>query len=125
MAGRPLTTVLIIEDDAKIRSFIAATLEHYGLLATECASLAEARRAAMQAFPDVVLTDLILADGKAMELITWLRARNPRVRVTFMSGFNESSVRDNEWIAAEDAFLAKPFDISQMLRLLAIQPQAA
>lgn len=125
MAGQAAKRVLVVDDDAVVRSFIAGSLENRGLATTESGDIAEARRAASQELPDHVLTDLILADGKGMELVQWLRAQNPRVQVTFMSGYDEQSVRANEWIGQGDVFLAKPFSVTQLLASLGTELQPA
>jgi DNA-binding NtrC family response regulator len=61
--------VLVLEDDAMLRSRLAAHLNRTGALVTEAGSLAEARRALPDARFDFAATDLHLADGEGLDLL--------------------------------------------------------
>jgi DNA-binding response OmpR family regulator len=63
-----MARVLLAESDIRIRTMIAGILADFGHQVEECADAAEAGRR-LQAQPiDVVVTDLVLGSGDAVEL---------------------------------------------------------
>ena len=69
--------VLIIDDDRDVLETMQSILSRLGHDDTPAASLAEARRAAADAPPDVVFLDIRLPDGNGLDLLPML-AELPR-----------------------------------------------
>jgi DNA-binding response OmpR family regulator len=75
-----MTRLLLIEDDASIRRFVALALEELALEITEAQTLAEARAVLADAStpqPALVISDLMLPDGSARALVGEIAARLP------------------------------------------------
>lgn len=86
--------VLLVEDDAPIRTFVAMALEHHDIVLVQGDTLCQARQALAQDEFAMVLLDLMLPDGSGMELLrdTALRERAARTRwVVFSAGLTASA----------------------------------
>lgn len=126
--------LLLIEDDAAVRQFVAMALEDEPLSLHSCASLSEARQWLAQTPepPHVVLLDLMLPDGSGLELLddAELRARLPAVAWLLFSAGRASSLRSDpeqlqRWGVRE--VLEKPVSLSRLLQTVraACAPEAA
>jgi DNA-binding response OmpR family regulator len=121
----PPKTLLLVEDDAAVRQFVAMALEEEPLRLHACASLAAARAwadAAEQA-PDAVLLDLMLPDGSGTQLLedVALRARWPATAwVLFSAGraaqwLNDAALAQRRGVVA---VLEKPVSLSRLLQVV-------
>lgn len=104
-------TVLVVEDDQRVRELTELVLRRAGHDVVAAAGPREAL-AAMSAHAGVnlVLTDIVMPDMTGYELVDQLRRVVPGLRCLFMSGFPYDPVRAP--IAAP--FLAKPFTIESL-----------
>jgi CheY-like chemotaxis protein len=108
-------TVLVVEDDTSTRRIIGRVLGSAGYRVVEAADFADALRVADAGEPiAVVLADVVLPDGSALEVIAGLRARQPDVRVILTSGYPDS-VLEAYGLPAGSRLLAKPFTSAQLL----------
>ena len=78
--------VLIIEDDAALRSILRTTLEHFGFRVTEAINGDEGIKVVKADPPNIVLTDILMPDQDGLETISALRKSFPTIRVIAMSG---------------------------------------
>jgi DNA-binding NarL/FixJ family response regulator len=86
--------LLLVEDHAAFRGALASMLNRQPDLevAAQCGSLAECRSLGGFADIDVVLLDLLLADGDGTQLIGALRRENPRVKVLILTASVEAGL---------------------------------
>ena len=103
-------TVLLVEDETAVRSFIRAVLESSGYRVLEAADGEEgvARAASYEGRIDVVLTDVMMPRLGGRQLAEVLKRTRPNVRVLFMSGYTDQPLYQGS-DAASVAFLQKPF----------------
>src|SRR3954451_21102445 len=89
----PAATILLVEDDAPTRTFLAdnLTADGYELLVADCAR--DGLRLLETKFPDVALVDLGLPDGSGLEIVRRVRASvgvasriDPAVPLVVLSG---------------------------------------
>src|SRR6478672_3066212 len=71
---QPATRILIIEDDAVVRTFLADNLIADGYELSVAATMREGLRALEAEPPDLAVVDLTLPDGSGLELIKRVRA---------------------------------------------------
>ena len=113
-------TVLVIEDERKLRDFIRSYLERAGFTVLSTGSGAEALTIAASATPDLVVLDLGLPDVPGETVARELRASGatPIVMLTAKSG-EEDRIRGLE-LGADD-YVTKPFSPRELvLRVQAI-----
>lgn len=96
-----------------VRALITETLREAGCAVTEAASADEAVRVLKTtAVPDVLITDVRLPGRmNGVELAACVRREQPRMKVIVTSG--HASAESACYVA--DAFLAKPFELKQLV----------
>ncbi len=107
--------VLIVDDDRDILKVLLYGLESYGFQVSTCESAKEAQLTAMAEVFDYVLTDHEMPGMDGVELVRWLRHRQPKAVIIGMSGkdVNVPFLR-----AGANDFVQKPFvphDIVMMI----------
>jgi two-component system, cell cycle sensor histidine kinase and response regulator CckA len=111
-------TILVVEDEAPVRSLIAEALADYGYVVLEAASGTRALEAWKDygAAVDLLITDVIMPDGvNGVDLARRLRAVNPELRVIYISGY-PADVSSEELRSDGDSYLAKPFSLPALAR---------
>jgi two-component system, cell cycle sensor histidine kinase and response regulator CckA len=121
-------TILVVEDEAAIRSNVCECLEQLGYGVLE----ADSGEAALQVCErknediDLVMTDLNMPGIGGKELARQLVERFPDIPVLFTSGYTEDTVARREMLHGGSRFLAKPFSVadlsSAVRRVLATRP---
>jgi CheY-like chemotaxis protein len=122
-----MSTVLIVEDHADIRSLIRMTLELTACTVHEAADvtggLAQVRRLA----PDLVLLDEMMpGEGNGLDLCQLIR-RDPALRhikVVLLSARGTAADREAGLRAGADAYLVKPFSPMELLALVERETEA-
>lgn len=106
-------TILMVEDDDRVRKSTAAALEELGHAVFACASGPEAL-AMLEAQPDVdlLLTDVVMPEMTGPELAETIVASRPDLPVIFVTGYARDAI-DGERFAGH-AILRKPFTINAL-----------
>jgi len=104
-------TVLLVEDEAGVRSFAAQVLEDAGYRVLEAASGedAVAITGSLDTAVDLLVTDVVMTGINGRVLAERLRALYPRLRVLYMSGYTDDIIVRTGVTTDGGAFLAKPF----------------
>ncbi|HSV35562.1 MAG TPA: response regulator [Ramlibacter sp.] len=106
--------VLVIEDDASIAQFVAASLSAEGLRPIGAINAAQGLEEAIAHHPALIILDLGLPDLDGVELIVRLRERL-RTPILVLS----ARIHEAQKIAALDAgaddYLTKPFGVGELL----------
>jgi CheY-like chemotaxis protein len=113
-------TVLLVEDEATVRTLVRRVLERDGYRVVEAAdgTTAELVAGRLPAAPDVVISDVVLPGITGPELVRRLRDRWAGLRVVFMSGYAAPETGLEEAAAAGAVFVPKPFTPDQLRRTL-------
>jgi two-component system nitrogen regulation response regulator GlnG len=108
--------ILVVDDDAAIRTVVAQSLRREGHKVTSVATLAEMEVQLAIAMPDVLISDVILPDGNGLDRIARLSVDHPSLPVIVLSAQNtlSTAVRATE-VGAYD-YLPKPFDLDALSR---------
>jgi PAS domain S-box-containing protein len=118
-AARPATSsgvVLVVEDEAGIRSLIRKTLERSGFTVIEAASAREALELATahEGRLDLLLSDVVMPEMGGVELARNLIALRPETKVLFISGYTGPTGAETAAVPGA-AFLQKPFTLVALL----------
>ncbi len=111
-------TLLLVEDDDKVRKLAAAILRLKGYLVLEAASPEVAVEVcrAPELEIDLVLTDVVMPKMSGSKLVQALLAERPALKVLYMSGYNEDAIVRHGVSDEGIAFLPKPFTPDQLAR---------
>ncbi|MGE0740150.1 MAG: response regulator [Hyphomonadaceae bacterium] len=106
-------SVLVVDDEAGVRSFMAETLREAGYTAREAADPGEALRLLQTETPDLLLTDFSMPGMTGLELAERSRAQTAGLRVLIVSGYADAAALEAS--DARPALLRKPFDERALL----------
>jgi signal transduction histidine kinase len=111
-------TLLLVEDEAAVRSSARRLLERHGYTVVEARHGADALRIVEEGSRqiDLVITDLVMPEMGGRELVERLRARHPTMKVLFMSGYSERAVTSGGAMPPGTGFVEKPFTVEQLTR---------
>ncbi len=106
--------ILIVDDEAAVRTVIAALLENSGYAPTLTASAEEAI-ARLQQDPDydLILTDLMMPGIDGLTLLDQVSLDHPGLPVVILSAINDVPVVTNAFRRGATDYILKPFDRSE------------
>jgi PAS domain S-box-containing protein len=110
-------TVLLVEDDPRIRRIVARALRGGGYRVDVAADGVEALDGVMQrgAPPDLVVTDVVMPGMDGRTLGAELRRRHPGLRVLYVSGYAGDALAERGVLDSGIQFLQKPFTADALL----------
>jgi CheY-like chemotaxis protein len=124
---RGTETILLVEDEAPVRSLTRTILERHGYSVLDCANGMEAlalwksHRTAVS----LLLTDLVMpSELSGSELSRRLREEKPRLQVIYMSGYSSEFAGRQMDLRPGENFLQKPFSPDQLLEAVRRMPDA-
>jgi signal transduction histidine kinase len=111
-------TVLLVEDEARVRNVVAETLRLHGYTVLEAAEPGEALSRAHEhrARLDLLLADVMLPGMNGPELARAIARLHPEARTLFMSGYTDNAIIHQGLLGPGAAFLQKPFTAQGLLR---------
>ena len=122
-AGFPIVvlTVLVVDDRSMARRIASRILSEEGFRVLEADGMGEALEVLAQAGGriDLVMLDVVLADGDGVKLARQIQEEWPEQRILFMSGFAAEVLTRHGLRDLEVPFLAKPFTRSELLTKVA------
>lgn len=114
----PVTTVLVVDDEADIRELLELTLLRMGLAVESAASVAEAHALLKAKQFDLCLTDMRLPDGEGLDLVRYVseHCRDLPVAVITAYGSAENAVAALK--AGAFDYLSKPVSLADLRTLV-------
>ena len=114
----PRAEALVVEDDPLTLRALSTLVELEGFAVRRASTITEARRELERARPDVVLCDVVLPDGKGMEILTLLRDQ-PGTEVILITGNASVDTAIEALRLGAYDYLLKPVDEARLKTLLA------
>ena len=117
---RASETVLLVEDEATLRTLARQVLEENGYRVIEASNgpdavgLAERHQGPL----DAVLTDVMMPLMSGSELAERIRSMHPDVKIVFMSGYTDEAVFGQMPPDPNVTFVQKPYRLGSLLRIL-------
>ena len=118
-------SLLLVEDDIELAAGLTEALRMEGFATNHVANGAEALHVIAVETPDIVVLDLGLPDMDGLEVLKKLRARQPDLSVLLLTARDSLNDRVTGLDIGADDYLAKPFEMPELLaRLRAISRRA-
>jgi DNA-binding response OmpR family regulator len=114
----PGNTVLIVEDDAELRSVLGRGLREEGFTVETAATGGDVLARAAGSAPDVYVIDIGLPDADGRDVCHALRARGIQTPVLFLTARDAVVDRLAGFDAGGDDYLTKPFAIAELVARL-------
>ncbi len=113
-------TILVAEDEAELRRAAARVLARHGYRVLEAANGAEALAVARAHRREIALivADVVMPVLGGPQLLRALRAEGDPVRILFTSGYAARDAQATQTLDPGLPFLAKPWTIADLLRLV-------
>ena len=111
--------VLVVEDEAGVRSFVLSALRELGCWAIGADGAEMARRTlAEQPGIEILLTDVVMPGENGRALVDSIRGTHPDLIVLFMTGYTRNAIVHNGMLDPGVRLLSKPFTVSDLAREL-------
>jgi DNA-binding NtrC family response regulator len=113
--------VLVIEDDAELRSLLRFALERDGHEVQELPAANELMSSLNDGQiegVDVIVTDIRMPGVSGLDLLASLRAVGSRTPVVVMTAFGDAAERSRALRLGAFAFLDKPFEVDLLRELI-------
>jgi putative nucleotidyltransferase with HDIG domain len=108
--ARRIARVLVVDDEAPVRSMIGATLQRQGYEVQLAMSGLQAVEMLTQGMFDLVLTDIVMQDGNGIALLERIHADQPHLPVVMVSAIHDISVAIDSMRRGAYDYLLKPFE---------------
>jgi two-component system nitrogen regulation response regulator GlnG len=114
----PAGNILVADDDAAIRTVLNQALSRAGYEVRSTGTAATLWRWVSQGDGDLVLTDVVMPDENAFDLLPRIKKLRPDLPVIVMSAQNTfmTAIRASERGAYE--YLPKPFDLKELIAIV-------
>lgn len=106
--------VLLVEDDPTLGPLLQRALESQAHSVDLVASFEEGRGASLEGV-ELAVVDWMLPDGDGLDLVTHYRALSFHEPILMLTARGETRDRINALDAGVDDYLAKPFDMDELL----------
>ena len=114
----PAGSILVADDDAAIRTVLNQALSRAGYEVRSTGNAATLWRWVSQGEGDLVITDVVMPDENAFDLLPRIKKLRPNLPVLIMSAQNTfmTAIRASERGAYE--YLPKPFDLKELIAIV-------
>jgi two-component system cell cycle sensor histidine kinase/response regulator CckA len=111
LGPRGTETILLAEDEARVRQLIRLTLEKQGytVLEAKCGEEAVQLSVAFQGTIHLLVTDVVMPGLSGRELAETIRLARPEIAVCYVSGYMDDAIIRNGFDGSQSNFLQKPF----------------
>lgn len=116
----PSPSILICDDEHRLRELIRDTLEGGGYALAEAADGDESLELARSLRPDLILLDMMMPGKTGLEVLAALRLEPEfaETRVVMLTARTQVSDRDAATRAGADRFLPKPFSPLELISMV-------
>jgi CheY-like chemotaxis protein len=109
-------TILIIDDDERVRSLLRDILLYGGYQVVEASDGKSGTNYIEQGgLVDMVMTDLGMPGMNGWEVVRWIKKREPKIPVALVTGWGVRLDEDKIRESGVDWIIAKPFQVHEIL----------
>lgn len=111
----PEARILVVEDDASIRSGLRVTLELEGFSVEEACDGTEAMRILPVFLPDIVLLDLMLPGKSGFDICRELRGQRSELPILMLTARSDEASKVAGLTLGADDYVTKPFSLAELI----------
>ena len=114
----PTGNIIVADDDAAIRTVLSQALSRAGYEVRTTGTVAGLWRSVASGEGDLVITDVVMPDDSAFELLPRIKRMRPELPIIVMSAQNTfmTAIKASERGAYE--YLPKPFDLKELVAIV-------
>ena len=117
--------ILVVEDDAKLRSLFCTVLTNNGYLALPAESGEKALSLLDSEYVDLIISDIMMSGMDGYELIDHLRTSGFTMPILIITAKERFEDKQRGFQAGTDDYMVKPIDVNEMvLRVGALRKRA-
>jgi two-component system response regulator RegA len=113
-------TLLLLDDDAALRTRLGRALEARGFKVTLVETVAQAKVAVKEQPPAYAVLDMRLDDGSGLSVVDVLREARPEARIVMLTGYGNIATAVAAVKAGAIDYLAKPADADDVVKALMV-----
>jgi DNA-binding response OmpR family regulator len=117
--------ILLIEDDLALAEGLVTTLRHEGFTVNAVSKGHLALSALLTSLPDIVILDLGLPDMDGHQVLSEIRKKHAELPVLILTARNTLEDKVLGLDKGADDYLAKPFEIAELLARLRVMERRA
>ncbi|MEI6512702.1 MAG: response regulator transcription factor [bacterium] len=112
--------VLIVEDHAIVRELLAVKFIKEGLASEvlEAGTIAEAAEMVDKHKPSIVISDILMPDGNALEWVARVKQKNPKMKLILLTSLNDKASLITAVRSGIDAYIIKTARIDKLLDII-------
>jgi two-component system response regulator RegA len=125
ISGLPEKSLLLLDDDAPLRTRLGRALESRGFETTLVESVSEALSAVRSRPPAFAVLDMRLEDGSGLRVVEALREARPDAKIVMLTGYGNIATAVAAVKAGAVDYLSKPADADDVAKALLAQAGAS
>ena len=110
--------ILIVEDNPNMSSLLADMLEVFDHSSVRASDGLRALDELKKHDFSMIITDMRMPNMSGLELLEKVKSEHPKLPVVLISGYSMNEFKSDDASLRPDGFLAKPFMMSDIERLL-------
>jgi PAS domain S-box-containing protein len=108
-------TVMVVEDEERVRTHSVETLRELGYTVIEAATPADALRIIGEGQSvSLLFTDVVMPEMNGRQLVERAKEMRPDLKVLYTTGYTRNSVDQDRLLEPGAAYILKPFTIDQL-----------
>jgi two-component system, OmpR family, response regulator len=111
----PGERLLIVDDEANLRSMLSAALRHHGFIVTEAENGRQALERVASDHPDLLVLDVMLPGLDGFEVCRRLRSDGDHTPVLFLTARDGTEDKVRGLTLGGDDYLQKPFSLDELV----------
>jgi len=118
-------SLLVLDDDAPLRTRLGRALEQRGFETTLVGSVSEALASVRSRAPAFAVLDMRLEDGTGLKVVEAVRDARPDAKIIMLTGYGNIATAVQAVKAGAVDYLSKPADADDVVRALLARGDAA
>ena len=114
--GGAQETILVVEDDERVRRLAADTLAELGYRVLQADGAADGLRQLSELPVDLLFTDIIMSDTNGRTLADEARKHQPGLKVLFTTGYTQNAIVHGGILDPGVDLIVKPYSIDRLAR---------